>query len=159
MTANRSLISIVIGLVLASLAVWLWMSPSWTLAQMQNAAQSGDMATIDEHVDYDALRADLKTQIATRIRETGGSQAAAVAMALASGAIDTMTTPEAMREMIVGSVSDEGVMKVDDIDITRTGVTEFIAGSKTDSENPGGVVFKLQGVTWRITGIRIPDSN
>jgi len=60
----------VVVLACIALAAWWYWSPLLVLRTMQSAARSGDAAAFNRHVDYPAVRLDLKRQLAARIGQT-----------------------------------------------------------------------------------------
>src|SRR5438045_1874493 len=67
----KSLAAIVLVLVLALAAYWYW-SPFLAVRQLQTAAQNGDAATFNQHVDYPKVRESLKEQFSVlMVRKLG----------------------------------------------------------------------------------------
>jgi len=157
--------AIIVTLAIAAAIGWLCFSPQWTLQSMRRAASDGDVATIDAHIDYDALRSSLKTQLTESIRRQaasagGGEAGAKLALVLASGQIDRLVSQASVRAMIAGAkdAKDTGMMRDSRVEVTRTGLTTFVAGTPNATGTPGGAEFTLEGLTWRITGVRIPEA-
>jgi hypothetical protein len=143
---------------------WLWGSPYLTLSQLKKAADARDLAAISAKIDYPAVRADLKTQLHDRLGRADGSAldrlGAAVAERFADPAVDAAITPEGMRALFASAAVAEAA---------RPGVASATPGAmrmRRDalgrfalvSTNGAGpeVVFELQGLTWRVTAVRLP---
>ena len=151
------------GLVAAALglvaAAWLILSPRMALSGMREALRTGDSATIDSYIDYDALRMNLREQVAAQMaRELSRGKglepidpvAARAALAYAAPMVDRMIQPETVKAMLS---RPGGPLGTDDDGrgYRRISATGFLVGPATGD---GGVVFALQGVHWRMVGIR-----
>jgi Protein of unknown function (DUF2939) len=94
----------------AALAAWSYFSPQLTLHAMQRAAERGDAGALSEHIDFPALRNDLKAQFsAAASRRIGGDGSgglrdfgAALAAAAASPAIDALISESSLMLMFAG---------------------------------------------------------
>lgn len=151
------------GLVAAALgliaAAWLAFSPQLALSGMREAVRTGDAATMDSYIDYDALRANLREQVAAQMaRELSRGKgrgpidpvAARAALAYAAPMVDRMIQPDTVKTMLsrsggpLGTEEDQGTYR-------RLSATSFLVGPDAGD---GGVVFALQGVHWRMVAIR-----
>ena len=143
-------------------ALWLAFSPHLTMRGLRDAVRDHDVAAINEHVDYPALRANVKARIAakTAAEIASGRQnpfGAAIANALVGPMVDAMVRPEMVAAMMAGeSVRGARTPRITgaDAEIRRTGLKRFVLGEKG---LPGGAVFELQGFTWRMTDVEVPE--
>lgn len=161
---RRWIIGVAAVLVVAG-GTWLWGSPYLTLLQLKKAADARDLAAISARIDYVAVRADLKTQLRERLEGSGGSAldrlGVVVAERFADPVVDAAITPEGMRAIFASAAvaqaarpslasAEPGEMRV-----RRDGLGRF---SLTTANGSGPeVVFKLQGLTWRVTAVRLPE--
>lgn len=160
---KRWLIALAVLLVVAS-GGWLWGSPYLTLLHLKRAADARDLAAISERIDFVAVRADLKTQLRARIDAREGSAldrlGAAVAERLADPVVDAAVTPEGMRALFasaaVAKAARPGLGSVDpsEMRVRRAALSRFTLGA-ANGAGPE-LAFTLQGLTWRVTAVRLP---
>lgn len=162
-----------------SLGAVTYASPYYTLHQMKTALAARDAAALAEHVDFPALRENIKQQIngamADGIQATAGADNpfAAMGQALVSSMtnkmVDAMVSPAGVVALVNKSVvsSDE-----------KVGSGEAAPGPKTDSkarytaayagwdsfvirpadrqEEGGGLVLRRHGLwSWKLSAIEI----
>ncbi len=155
-------IALTVLLVMAG-AGWLWGSPYLTLLELKRAADARDLAAISARIDYPAVRADLKTQVHDRLGRSQGSAidrlGAAIAERFADPVVDAAITPEGMQALFASAaVADAarpgfasakpGAMRVRREALGRFALTPDGTGPE--------LVFELQGLTWRVTAVRLP---
>ena len=142
-------------------ALWLWISPQWALDDLRDAAARGDRRRIAGRVDLPALREDLSEQIAATLAgilaQQGGSgrltrDTAMQAMAMSHQMVDRMVSDKALGTMLAADAA-KGPGVGGDVGIVRESPRRFVAGAPGST---AGVVFALQGVTWRVVGVRLP---
>ncbi len=85
-------------------------SPYWTVWQMQSAARAGEGDRLARHVDFPALREDLKSQVQTGMAKKLQSPdlkdnpfaglGMMLAGSLAGGVVDALVTPDNLASMI-----------------------------------------------------------
>jgi hypothetical protein len=159
-----------IGLVVLIVAVgggWLWGSPYLALLQLKKAADARDLTTISARIDYPAVRADLKTQLRERIGRAEGSAldrlGAAIAERFADPVVDAAITPEGMRALFastaVAQAARPGIVggAPGDLRVRRVALDRFLL-TPTKGTGPE-LVFELQGLTWRVTAVRLPGKS
>lgn len=154
-----------IGAVLVVLAaLWLALSPYWTLSRMRDAVVAKDATALNGYIDYEALRADLKAQFAAAMTQQASARGAdpgkvAMAMAFAGPMIDGFVQPAVVTAMLANDKSTKspfgngGKIIGDKISVHRTGLTTFVVES---DGKPGGPVFKMSGLGWKLVGISLP---
>lgn len=143
---------------------WLWGSPYLTLAQMKKAADARDLTALSARVDYPAVRADVKTQLRERLEHADGSPldrlGAAIAEQVADPAVDAIVTPEGMRALFASAAVAQAARpgltsaKPGEMRVQRESLSRFALTSANGSGPE--LVFKLQGLTWRVTAVRLP---
>lgn len=153
---------------------WYFGSPYWTLRQFQKAAQSHDAAALSANIDFEALRSDLKADLASAMQEkaksnTGNEAAGAMlASAFAGQMIDQMVTPRGVETLMnrakaqskgpTGGIDmgpDLNSLNMSKFDIQRSGFSEFRLINKEQPDS-GALVFRRDGLGWKLAGIDIP---
>jgi Protein of unknown function (DUF2939) len=147
---------------------WFYASPGWTLSAMRDAANAKDFAALSAHVDYPALREDMKSEFAAAMAAQGskdggalGGVGAAIGMAIANKMIDGLISPEGIRIMFAAAGAAGGKPpaslggKGDDFTIERSGLSEFKVVQKGDGDKPQ-MVFRRDGLSWKLSGIDLP---
>jgi hypothetical protein len=158
-------------LIIAAGVTWYLGSPGWTIRQMKAAADADDPDALDAHVDYPALREDLKAEIkaemvakAKKDNSGFGRLGLAIGTALTGPVVDRLVTPAGMRAALTAK-RDEARIDVapqaasalrvpDDPVIVRHGFSEFLLASKRQPES--GLVFKRHGLSWKLSGVDLP---
>lgn len=152
-------------LLIVAAGAWAWGSPYWTVSRLKQAADARDVATLSAHVDYPAVRESLKLQLRERLGRTRSSDdplealGAAVAERFAAPVVDALVTPEGVRVIFAtgagASANRPGTLgvKADAMTLRRDGLGQF---SLVQREGGGALVFRLQGLRWMLTDIRVP---
>lgn len=164
-------------------AYWL-ASPYITLHSMRSAAKELDAKRLNEYIDYDKLRANMKAQFQAKmlgkISERAGSDASAAAnfgamigMAMVDRMLDAMVTPEtvmaAMNQARLlpkkrAEAENEAAEKADDKSCTdwsldRVGTDRaFLRIKSTCDEDTGKFALVLDRVgfaSWKLTDIQM----
>lgn len=140
-------------------AAWIAFSPYLALSGLRGAVKARDAQAINGYIDYEALRADLKAQMAAQaaiaIAKGGrGAMGAAFATAMAGPMIDAMVQPETVTRMLSGENARGPArdMRMDDEDmhVHRTSLTTFVLGKGGEK---GGLRFEMRGFGWKLVGI------
>jgi hypothetical protein len=160
---RRWLIAVAVLLVVAG-GGWLWGSPYLALLQLKKAADARDLTTISSRIDYPAVRADLKTQLRGRLEHKEGSAldqlGAALVERFADPVVDAAITPEGMRALFASSAVANAARpglasaKPGEMHVRRDTLRRFVLTS-ANGTGPE-LVFELQGLTWRVTAVRLP---
>lgn len=106
---SRILRSLLVVVALA-VVVWAYFAPHLTMRSMRLAAERGDAEALAAHVDFPAVREDLKAQFSTAASERIGGDGsggwrdfgAALATAAAAPAIDTLVSEESLMLLLAG---------------------------------------------------------
>ena len=142
---------------------WYWASPWWTLQSMKDAAEARDVNALSRHVDYPALRENVKRRLRARM-ESGvrddGVLAKLVAGGIAERLVDIAVTPEGMRVIFaaapLAAEPEPGrvKLKASDLVIRRDGIDRFRM-VRSDGK-PGALIFRLKGASWMLSDIELP---
>lgn len=167
--SRRIWIFAIFAALLAASVGWYLLSPSWTLHEMKVAAKAGDTDRLASYIDFPALRASFKEEIhakaATELvggKQSGfGALGAMFALTMADRMIDGLVTPAAMRNVFLKN-KDEGsgpTAKFDASDdklvVKREGFDTFRLQDPAKNDG-GGLVFTRHGLSWRLSGVRLP---
>jgi len=163
---------LLLALVAVALGVGWWVaSPWWTLRSMQQAARARDAAGVADHVDFPALRDDLKGEVlaglvadARRSRDPSARIGAALGGVLVGPMIDGLVTPQMLATAFAAragtaktarSVPSRAFDVGEAPTIERTGLSEFRL--VPTAAKGGALVFRRQGVSWRLVGVDLPQ--
>jgi len=165
------------GIVLLALVAivggWYYVSPGITVKAMVDAAKANDEARFSSYVDYEALRADMKSELTSRLQEEakrdGSAEAKlglAMGMAMMGSIVDSMVSPTGMktafanlskeqeRDAAKGKGGGKSAAIPADPTITRQGLNRFIVAGKETPQS--GLVFERHGLSWKLSGIDLP---
>lgn len=173
---KRVIVGLCAGLAAAG---WLYASPFWTLKAMRDAAEARDAEALAAHVDFPALRADLKSDLSAammaemaRARATEdmsarpdalGALGLALGLAMLDPLIEGMVSPAGLQMMFAGNPAAASsatpaplreVSASGEVTVTRNGLSEFRVSGKGD--DPAALVFRRDGLGWRLVGIDLP---
>ena len=154
-------------------------SPYYTLAQMSAAAAERADATFARYVDFEAIRADMKSSVqGTMIGEieqrgnagdTAGAAGMALSMLLADRMIDGAVSPEALRaifdRMRESTMRDfeptnpSSIRKLfDNTSVDWRGLSEFRLVNETDARAPE-LIFRRDGLlSWKLSGVDLAEA-
>ena len=137
---------IVLGCI--ALAAWWYWSPLLVLRSMQSAARSGDAAAFNRHIDYPAVRLDLKRQLAARIGQTleapgGGGRLGAIGAQFGG----------AMGNLLVDKLVEALVRPATVMHAMHTGrfTTPPADGAEAPASSPGASPAPAPSPGWSIT--------
>lgn len=117
-----------------AVVVWAYFAPHLTMRSMRLAAERGDAAALAAHVDFPAVRDDLKGQFSAAASDRIGGDGsggwrdfgAALATAAAAPAIDALVSEESLMLLFAGR------------DISRRGRAALVAETP-DASSPSAV--------------------
>jgi hypothetical protein len=176
---KKWLIMIVAALALA--LGWIVAGPFLTIHAIRNAVQEQDSASLSEHVDVPALRANLKLQIDDYVVRRAGPDMqtnllGAIALRLAGGAtdgiVDVMATPAGLAAVMEGRnlwqrldgkrTSDDAYATApprDPLEGAHYGfesLSRFTATVRNADGEPVVFVLTRTGFTWKVSDVRLP---
>ncbi len=160
-----------LALLLAALAAGWWLaSPYWTLRQVAEAAKVEDADRLSAHVDYPALREDVKEKLTERLigatsdDDPAASLGRALGTALLAPMVDAFVSPAGLKaafarmqlsEKARAATADTGSPKQNPR-VERLGLNAFRVG---DPARPGaGLLFERRGLAWKLAGIDLPPA-
>lgn len=167
----------------AAFCVWVYFAPHLTVRAIQRAVERGDAAALARHVDFAAVREDLKAQFATAASARLGGDGsggwrdfgAALASSAAAPAIDAAVSEQGLmllfagrglaRELLPASAASPAV----DENAIGTGLRRIDAGYADASTfvvrvDIGGdpalpatlTLRRHRGLWWKLSGIALP---
>jgi hypothetical protein len=137
MMRKGRIVALVAALISLLAAGWWFGSPWWTLWRMREAARAGDSEALAGYIDFPALRASTRAELAPRLGPLGS--------ALAGPAVDALVSPAALR-LALGSGRDGGAGG--ELDLDRTAASEFRL-----HRDRGDLVFRRHGLGWKLEAI------
>lgn len=171
---------IIAALVLALLLSWVAAGPYLAINGIRRALETQDIGALERHVDFPALRVNMRAHLEDYIARHGGGIAesggllGALALQVAGGlggaAVDAMVTPLGIGALLQGrSMWMRGTRQTVDADTYGTprpadplkdaqlryeSTTRFTATVRDERGQPVVVVFDRKGLRWRMTDIR-----
>jgi len=143
---------------------WYWVSPWWAVQSMKDAAEARDVDALSRHIDYTALRENMKHRLRERM-DSGARDAGVlgglVASGLAERLVDIALTPEGMRVIFaaapLAAEPEPGKvrLKASDMMMKRDGIDRFRMVRRDGK--PGALIFRLRGASWMLTDIELPE--
>ena len=148
---------------------WYFASPWLAMKGLADAAQDGDVAALEDKVDFPALRASASDQIseATRRRAGQGGVLDAIGGAVADRVgrefANRALTPEAVGSMVASGAFAAGLLperlRGQEIswDVEREGFDNFRAAGTFEDGTAGPIlIFARDGLGWKLTGFELP---
>lgn len=174
----KKLVAIVMVLALA-VAGWIAAAPWLTVHAIKDALRTEDATALARLVDFPALRASLKHQLADRLVRGAGAEVqssalGAVGLRMATGAtslaVDATVNPAGLAAMMEGravwrKIGDDfippapgGAVREPLSDARYRYESPSRFSITTQDESGGALVFILsrQGLRWRLTDVRLP---
>lgn len=165
--------------VLLALVAWVGTGPWRTVHAIRDAIETNDSAAIAEQVDFPALRASLKRQLADRLVRAAGAEAqssaiGALGIALATGAssmaVDATVNPLGLAALLQGRAVWRQVggdfappdpsapvqRPFHDASYRYESPSRFTATVHDKDGRPMVFILTRQGMDWRLTDIRLP---
>ena len=166
--------------VLALVAGWIAAGPFLTIRAIRAAVQDQDAARLSEHVDFAALRGNLKLQIDNYMVRRAGADVqsnllGAIALRLASGAtdgiVDVMATPAGLAAVMEGrnfwhrldgrrsagdSASAPPGDPLEDATFRFESPSRFTATVSNADGEPVVFVLTRHGISWKVSDVRLP---
>lgn len=149
-------------LIAVAVGGWFVGSRLYAVNDLVTAAREGDEAQLAQRVDFPAFRESAKAEVNSRIDgEVGGGLGSVLAKAGAGLAIDTLVTPETVAQIVrTGQASGITVTVRED---EREPVEWHIVGGNftsfrlVGSDPRGALVFRRDGLGWRLAGIDLDE--
>ena len=100
----------------------------------------------------------MKAKLTAKLIEEGASPFAFVGLAVMDKAIESTVTPAMMRQVFASAKrkSEKPInygMSAKDMHTERNGLSEF----RLTSEDGGAFIFKRDGLSWKLSEMRLPD--
>src|SRR5579859_5274749 len=176
---RRLLISTLIVTIVGVVTGWFFLSPHWTLHEMQEAVKTKNDVALSRHIDFVLLRDNLKDQFSAvmlaSMTEPGmmkNNPFAALALIIGKGVIDTMVdlmvTPSGLRTVMQSGTKGVGELAAGkpvaqiakpifgNYQISHEGLSGFTATVKSDDGEEVHFEFLRHGIEWKLSNIRLP---
>lgn len=158
---------------IAAGAGWYFESPSWTLKQMADAAQSRDSDKLSEYIDYPRLRESTKSQLKAAMTAkiasgtSKGFEALGmmIGMSMVDNLIDGMLTPDGMEAMFANANAQDAAtpptkkpfgLDASNREIIRDSFDRFRLHDKRKAGQDGDLIFERHGLSWKLAEIKVP---
>jgi len=175
---TKTWIAVLLAVVLA-LGAWVAAGPWLAIDAIGDAIQANDAGALSAQVDFPAVRASLKRQLADRVVRAAGSEVQASALGalgltLATGAtslaVDAAVNPVGLAALLEGrtvwrQVGNDFTPPDPDAPPSRPfeharyryeSLSRFTATLPVDGGGEMVVVLSRQGLRWRLTDVRLP---
>lgn len=171
----------VVLLLVVALAGYVATGPYLAIHGIRDALAEQDTAKLEKHVDFPALRVNLRAQFADYLARRAGPElqssllgafALSVANNVVGGGVDTMVTPLGIGALLqgrsmwkkaigdtVGGDTHAPPVPADPLKEARhrfESPSRFTATVQDEDGQPVVFVFTRQGLRWRLTDIRLP---
>ncbi len=147
---------------------WFFASPWLAMKGIVDAAQAGDLAALDERIDFDRLQAEASSQITAEIAERtqdGGvleQIGGGIAGEIAESAVENALTPRGIANVVtVGGIALPFVpdrFRGQELkwDVERDSLNRFRGVSTWEDGSSGPVmVFERDGIGWDLVGVQM----
>lgn len=165
---NKAVLAFAILSVPASTAAWDAYSPSLAVSSLEKEWRAQDTAALTSHVDFDALRTNMKDALHARYALSAGGLPSSNEQPFTrvDRWVDATFTPAGVQMLMDGQAEEKakgdiharGVLASGDaapqFTIHRLNWNHF--DLTLASGQPFGLVFTREGFSWRITNLRLP---
>lgn len=144
---------------------WYFVSPWLAMKGVADAAMDGDTASLEERVDFEALREDATEQLTDAIVQQDGSGGlldmvgTTVAERVGREAVDRLITPTSVANLVRYGAPAAALVperyRSPEItwDVEREGLDSFRALGTYEDGTPGPILFfERDGLGWMMTG-------
>lgn len=172
--------TLIVGAILAALLLaYVAAGPYLAINGIRKALQTQDVSALERHVDFPALRVNMKAHLEDYIARQGGGLAESggllgamglqVASGLGGAAVDAMVTPLGIGALLQGrSMWMRGTGQtvdgdtygaprpadpLEDATLRYESTSRFTATVADEQGNPVTVVFQREGLRWRLTDL------
>ena len=160
---------LLIAIIFLAAIGWYFVSPWLAMKGVADAAMDGDSAALEERIDFEALRASAREQLAERVDEQQGRGGVldvvggAVSERIGREVIDRTVTPTTVANVVrygapaAGLVPEQYRSQEIDWSVQREGLDSFRAYGTFEDGTPGPILlFQRDGIGWTMTGIELP---
>lgn len=155
----------------AALAVWVYVSPHWTVRQMLAAAEGRDTEKFSQYVDYPALRESLKAEFAMSMEQqmgSGDNPFAAIGKMIGRAVVDPMieasVTPAGAMAMVVddapasaASTAESNPRRSPDYSVSYRSWDSVDAATVKQNGEPFVMRLRREGLwSWKWVGVSRP---
>lgn len=168
---NRILLLVVLAV--GAVAAWYAITPRATVEDLRAAALAHDTETIDAIVDFDSVRAHLRSDLREYLardsdsgeESLGRMLGRTIGSIIGDGLIDTFVSPMGLAVVLSGRLPDQdppseaAMERTRDYSIDRQGFNRFAVRFDAD-ENDGTrplLEFRRDGIHWRMVRIRLEN--
>jgi hypothetical protein len=149
--------------VAGALCFHVFANPMMAASRAKEALIKNDGAALSAMVDFEALRADLKSDVEVSLSKEADPMARGFGGAILGGMIDSFVQPSALETAVSqkGMSGFSGAKSTDPEEVVEDysmsfGLTEFVVSVESNSPaGPVDIVFAPRGLTWKIVGANV----
>jgi Protein of unknown function (DUF2939) len=161
-----------LGILVAGLTAWVYLSPRLAAKHLQDAARTGDVAALNELVDFPLVREQLKADLKVGLLESSAKRDSANPFATAltaglggvmvDGLVDHFVSPSGIAALVRYGSTDSTHRKQEPQLLTRMGYRDASTFAVTvrNADRPARdtvtLVFRRAGLSWRVVRLEIP---
>lgn len=167
MSRRTAILATAVALLIAMPAGWYFGSPWWTLWRMREAARAGDADRLGSYVNFEALRAQSRTQVQSGFgsllgRLHHGRQESALAdlaaRELSRRVFEPAVGPELLRLWLKtmrfgGGSGEDGYRPL----VQHRGIDKFVVHNARDPERGATLTFGRHGLGWQVEKIHLAE--
>ena len=149
---------------------WYLVSPWLAMKGMADAAQEGDLAALEERIDFESIRASATQQLADEVQSRDGRGGlvdlvgSAIVERVGREFVDSAVTPENIGALVAtGALAAPFIpdrLRGQEIswDVEREGLDAFRAvGTFEDGTSGPTLLFTRDGVGWKMSGFDLSE--
>ena len=134
----------------------------WTVGELRDALARQDAAKLDQHVDFPALRADLKTQLrellvsrsqVARRDDRLGELAVGIATVMVGGMVERFVTPQGLAGLSSGDGSRKPFAEARRVWEAHDRFVVYVPASNGQE---AAFVLARDALRWRLVAVRLP---
>ena len=160
------------GILVAGLAAWFYLSPRLAAKHLQDAARTGDVETLNQLVDFPLVREQLKADLKANLLEStskrdntnafGTALAAGLGGLMVDGLVNQFVSPSGIATLVrYGSTDSTHAQREPQLVTTmRYRDASTFAVTVRNVERPPSdtltLVFRRSGISWRLARLEIP---
>lgn len=149
----------------AILAVWYYQSPDTAFRNLREAARAGDAEQIDRYVNFDSVRANLRSDVRGFVQSRSEREGLAGQLGLMLGGyvaergVDAVVSPQGIAALTRGrEPGTDANAEQSDYSIDRNGLNHFTVRFDPDREGRHvNLIFRRDRLNWELTRVTLSE--